>query len=227
MILKLNIACDDVSPSPRYRLLGTPIEKWMSSLNDEFGVKFTHFCPTNFHKQWPISSHKSWVDEMAVCPFFELAAHGNYHITENPSNYGECEWFELRDTQKIKDRIEMMRTEWGECGFNLSEMGHRNPGWLCSPESKNELEHEFKYVAVHYEHNNNLKWKCQTFFGHDGIQQENISVHNVDMIMFQSHVAGKHNHNVWNQQNYEQLRLSLTHLFENYQIEPKFLKECL
>lgn len=226
-MLRINIAVDDVNPSPQYRVLGTPVEKWMSSLNGEFGVKFTHFCPSNYHKQWPISQHKSWVNEMADCPFFELSAHGNYHMTENPLNYGECEWFELRDVQKIKDRIEMMQNEWEECGFDLSEMGHRNPGWLCSQESKNELEQRFKYVAVHYEHNNNLQWKCRTFFGHDGIQQENISIHNNDMIMFQSHVAGKHNHNVWNQQNYEQLRLSLTHLFENYQIEPKFLKECL
>lgn len=226
-MLKINIACDDTNPSPQYRVLGTPVETWMSSLNEEFGVVFDIFIPSCWHKEWPITAHKQWIAELTDVKYLSINCHGHYHMTGNPMNYGECEWFELQDTQQIKERIDMMRNEWGECGFNLSEMGHRNPGWLCSPESKNELEREFKYVALHYEHNNNLKWKCRTFFGHDGIQQENISIHNNDMIMFQSHVAGKHNHNVWNQQNYEQLRLSLTHLFENYQIEPKFLKECL
>lgn len=85
----------------------------------------------------------------------------------------------------------------------------------------------FNYVAIHYEHNRNLQWNCKTFFGHDGIQQENISIHNEDMIMFQSHIAGKHNHNVWNEQNYEQLRMSLDHLFSTYDVTPKLLKECL
>ncbi|NDB86341.1 MAG: hypothetical protein EB127_27135 [Alphaproteobacteria bacterium] len=72
-----------------------------------------------------------------------------------------------------------------------------------------------------------MKWKCKTFFGHDGIQQENIAIHNENMIMFQSHIAGIHNHNVWNQHNYEQLHLSLTHLFESQEVTPKTLKECI
>lgn len=239
-MLKITISCDDTHPSPQYRVLGTPVEKWMSSLNEEFGVKFTHFCPSNFHKQWPISSHKSWVNEMADCPFFELSAHGHFHQTSNPMKYGEMEFAEL-DYDAAYSRLELSLNEWENCG--IIPIGFRPPGWVISPDARDAIEgidysptkHEriydfekwFKYVAVHYEHNNNLQWKCRTFFGHDGIQQENISIHNTDMIMFQSHVAGKHNHNVWNQQNYEQLRLSLTHLFENYQIEPKFLKECL
>ena len=46
------------------------------------------------------------------------------------------------------------------------------------------------------------------------------------MIMFQSHIAGDWNDNVWNEDNYKQMRLSLSHL---KQYKPKFktLKECL
>lgn len=227
MKLNLNIAIDDVAPSPQYRILGTPAEKWLTQLHDEFGVKYTLFIPSCFHRQWPISQHKSWINELANDPKFEISLHGHFHMTENPIRFGECEWYELHDTRQIQERIKMMRDEWAECGFELKNMGHRNPGWLCSPESKYELQCEVRYAALHYQHNNGLEWQCKAFFGHDGIQQENISIHTEDMIMFTSHIAGKHNHNVWNEQNYEQLRMSLSHLFETYTIEPKFLKECL
>lgn len=117
-------------------------------------------------------------------------------------------------------------SEWYKCGFELSEMGWRNPGWLCSDIARAYIETTFKYVALHYEHNRNAVWNTKMFFGHDGIQEENISIHNNDMIMFQSHIAGNHNDNVWNEHNYERLRISLTHLFENYQIKSKLLNEC-
>ena len=48
-------------------------------------------------------------------------------------------------------------------------------------------------------------------FGHDGIHETDISTHN-GKIMFQSHIAGEWNDNVWNESNYKQLRLSLSHL---------------
>jgi hypothetical protein len=224
---KLTISCDDINPKKGYRLLGEPAEKWFRSLNEEFGCKFNIFVPSCYHCEYPISKDKSWIQELASLSFTEICTHGHFHITSDPKLYGECEWAELRDSKQIQERISLMENEWAECGFDLSEMGHRNPGWLCSPESKYELQSKFKYVALHYQHNNNLEWQCKTFFGHDGIHQENISIHNHDMIMFQSHIAGKHNHNVWNEQNYAQLRTSLTYLFENYTVEPKFLKECL
>jgi hypothetical protein len=106
-------------------------------------------------------------------------------------------------------------------------------GWLCSEVSKKEIENTFKYAAIHYEHNRGLQWKIPTLFGHDGIQQENIGIHNVSdkhpegMIMYTSHIAGSWNHNVWNKTNYEQLRLSLSHLVEQYQCEFKTLSECI
>lgn len=238
MKINLNIACDDVNPKKGYRLIGEPAEKWFRQLNEEFGCKFTLFIPSCYHNQYPLSQHKEWVRELNSIPYFELAAHGHFHMTNDPQRFGECEFAELDSLTACTDRINMIQEEWKS--VRIKPSGWRNPGWVCH-KSLNMVFNELlpikyldlKYVAVHYEHNRGMNWDCKTFFGHDGIQQEHIEIHNISpdgqtgMIMFQSHIAGKHNHNVWNQENYEQLRMSLTHLFENYEITPKLLKECL
>ena len=237
MKLRLNIACDDVNPKKGYRLLGEPAEKWFRQLNEEFGCRFTLFVPSNYHNQFPLSAHKEWVREVASIEWLELAAHGHFHMTSNSKQFGECEFAELT-FQQADDRISMMWEEWDD--VDIIPKGFRPPGWLISSESHKALN-EFKvnfrpslwdypwfdYVAIHYEHNRGMVWNCKTFFGHDGIQQENISIHNEDMIMFQSHVAGNHNHNVWNEANFNQLHVSLEYLYKNYEIEPKLLKECI
>jgi hypothetical protein len=43
--------------------------------------------------------------------------------------------------------------------------------------------------------------------------------------MFQSHIAGEWNKNVWNQNNFEQLRNSLQHIHSLHTINNKFLRE--
>ena len=43
--------------------------------------------------------------------------------------------------------------------------------------------------------------------------------------MFQSHIFGSWNKNEWTQSNYEQLKLSLDHLFTNHEITPKIISE--
>lgn len=227
MNLKLNLACDDINPLKGYRILGEKPETWFRKLNEDYGLKFDIFVPSNFHNQAPLSRHQTWVKELASLDWISLNGHGHFHMTSNPQRFGECEFAELVDDKLIERRLEDCMMEWQSCGIYIDELGWRNPGWLCSTQSKNWIEQSFKYVALHYEHNQNLQWNCKTFFGHDGIQQENISIHNEDMIMFQSHIYGKHNHNVWNEQNYDQLRMSLDHLFENFNIEPVLLKECL
>lgn len=224
MKLKLNIACDDVNPLKGYRILGDKTETWFRKLNEDYGVKFTLFCPSNYHNQAPISQHKEWIQELHSIEWLELAAHGLLHDTSDRSKWGECEMFEPNPL--IAGVINDMLGEWYD-SIGYYPRGFRPPGWLCSENAKNTLEKCFDYVAIHYEHNQGMQWNCKTFFGHDGIQQENISIHNEDMIMFQSHIYGKHNHNVWNEQNYDQLRMSLDHLFENFEINPVLLKECL
>lgn len=253
---KLTIAIDDVNPSPKYRILGTPVEAWLRDLYSTFGCKFTLFIPSCYHGQWPISEHRTWINELVGCGMFELAAHGHYHQTSNPQKYGECEFLELQQRDEIQTRLHLIWEEWNKClHWEDIPVGWRNPGWLCSPMSaeiiaskfrrtgspKNITKHPLQrvalvsygrkivdYVALHYEHNHNLTWNgCKTFFGHDGIQVNNINVHNTDMFMFTSHIAGNHNHNVWSRENYEQFKLSLEFLFGNFDLEPKFLKECI
>lgn len=221
---KLTISCDDVNPHPQYRLLGTPAEKWFRQLNEEFGVKMTCFIPSNYHGQYPLSEHKGWIQELNSIEWLELASHGHFHQTSDAQRFGECEMFE--PNFESTSNIDKMLGEWADT-VGYYPKGWRSPGWLINEENKRLIERLFEYVAVHYDHNQGMNWNCKTFFGHDGIQQEHISIHNENMIMFQSHIYGNHNHNVWNEQNYEQLRLSLSHLFEQYTIEPKLLKECL
>lgn len=239
MNLDLIISVDDVNPQLGWRILGDKTEKWFKQLNDEFGIVFNLFVPSNYHAQFPLSEHKAWVNELNAIPYFSLEAHGHYHQTTDPKQWGECEFAEIQDFDLATDRISEMWDQWFDC--DVMPRGFRPPGWLISPQSAQAIEYFrgkyyewgmweeywFKFAALHYEHNHNLKWNCKTFFGHDGIQQEHISIHNGNMVMYTSHIAGNWNHNVWNEQNYEQLRISLNHLFENYTITPKFLKECL
>ena len=46
------------------------------------------------------------------------------------------------------------------------------------------------------------------------------------MVMFQSHIAGEWNDNIWNETNYNQMRLSLKYL-QDQKAEFKTLSECL
>jgi len=225
--LKLTISCDDVNPLQNYRILGTKTETWFRKLNEDFGVKFDLFLPSNYHNLAPISKHKDWIKELSSIDWISLNAHGHYHMTSDPQRFGECEFFELQDVDEARERLDLCYNEWmGSIGE--FPQGWRNPGWLCSPQAHRAIQYmPIKYVAAHYEHNRGLEWGCKTFFGHDGIQVTNIAVHNEDMIMYQSHIAGAHNHNVWNRDNFEQLHLSLTHLFDSVDVTPKFLKECL
>lgn len=225
--MRLNIACDDVNPLVGYRILGDKTEKWFRQLNEDYGVKFTLFIPSNYHNQAPLSQHKEWIQELASIEWLELAAHGHFHMTTDPKRFGECEFFELQNIDNIVDRLRMMFNEWNKVG--IIPIGWRSPGWLMSTPVSSLVSTQFEYAAAHYEHNVGLNWgrtDFKVFFGHDGIQQEHISIHNGDMIMFQSHIAGNHNHNVWNEHNYNQLRSSLEYLYQNYVIDPKCLSEC-
>ena len=125
------------------------------------------------------------------------------------TDIGECEFFELDSIDKAKSRILLMMNEWEK--VNHKPIGWRNPGWLAHPEAIKQLGPLFKYAAVHYEHNHNLQWDCKMIFGADGINETDIKLHD-NRIMFQSHIAGDWNDNVWSKENYEQMRVSLEYL---------------
>jgi len=249
MNLQIAISCDDICPKPGYRLIGEPAEKWFRELNDEFGAKFTCFIPANYHGTNLLSENKEWIQELNSISWIECAGHGFFHQCQDPTQFGEMEFFEMNSFKKIDDRMFRIFDEWLKCDVEIT--GWRNPGWMNSEmfnvwfnnnifassdntHSVGQFRNKtLKYMALHYEHNRGMKWNCKTFFGHDGIHQTEIGIHNVSedgetgMVMFQSHIAGNHNDNVWNQKNFDQLKLSLEHLVQTQNCEFKLLKECI
>lgn len=213
-INSLVICVDDVHPQEGWGLETDIQFQYMEQLHDQFGAKFTLFIPSNYHKEYPLSAYKDWVSWLRSIPYFELAAHGHYHMTSDKHRLGECEFFELNTEIDCKNRVDMMMAEWKSVGY--IPIGWRNPGWLASAASVNVLKNMFKYAAIHREHNHNLNWSpCKEFYGHDGIHTNNIDIHNSDMVVFQSHIAGSWNDNRWNEDNYNQMVLSLTYLVKN------------
>ena len=206
--MEVTIAIDDIHPEKGWGLEGDECMYYLDELNKEFGAKFTLFIPSNYHNKFPLSDHKDWIDWLKSKGYFELAAHGHYHMCER-TDIGECEFFELDTADKVKSRIWQMMDEWSDVDHKPE--GWRNPGWLAHPEAVKWLGPMFKYAAVHYEHNRNLQWDCKMIFGADGIHETNINLHE-GRIMFQSHIAGDWNDNCWNKSNYEQMRVSLEHL---------------
>ena len=62
---------------------------------------------------------------------------------------------------------------------------------------------------------------CEMFFGCDGIHEtENLNLYN-NKFIFQSHIAGDWNDNIWNKDNYENFRNILKYLSEQYKLEYK------
>jgi hypothetical protein len=186
-----------------------------------------------------LRDNKEWIQELNSIEWIELAAHGHFHETSNRSRYGECEFLEL-DSDDASYRMMLCCDAWVESGVDWPQ-GFRPPGWLVNPEANCAINAYtidcrqdypiFKYVAIHNQHNNGLKWNCKEFFGHDDIQGEIVSIHNGDMIMFQSHICGDWNKNVWNQQNFEQFQHTLEYIYSEwgsaYDLKPKTLIECL
>jgi len=229
MHLKITLSVDDVNPSPQYRILGTPVEKWMQKLHDDFGVKFDLFVTANWHKEYPISKHKEWFNELRNIPYFSINAHGMYHQCKNANMFGEAEFYELNTHDAVLERLTLMYDEWNELDYN--PLGWRSPGWLTSEATARQICQYFHFAAIHTEHSRGLYWeRCENFnivMGHDGIHSDTISVHNDNMIMFQSHIAGNHNDNVWNNDNFNRIYSSLSYLTENHTCDFKFIHECV
>lgn len=206
--LNLTVSIDDIHPEKDWGLPGDECMYYLDELNKEFGTKFTLFIPSNYHNQYPISQYKDWIDWLKSLGYFELAAHGHYHACTR-TDIGECEFLELDNDEIVLERIHQILSEWKKVGH--MPLGWRNPGWLAHPVAIKHLGKYFKYAAVHYIHNHNIQWECKMIFGADGIHESDISIHD-NRIMFQSHIAGNHNDNAWNENNYNQMRLSLNHL---------------
>ena len=220
-IINVTIAIDDVHPEPGWGMEGDKCIEYLENLNKEFGTKYILFIPSNYHNKFPISEHKDWINWLKSKDYFELAAHGHYHMCER-TDIGECEFYELDTEDKIKSRIGQMMKEWNE--VEHKPLGWRNPGWVAHPEAVKWLGPKFKYAAIHDIHNHDLKWDCKMIYGYDGIHSTDISLHNKN-IMFSSHIAGDWNDNVWNEDNYNQFKISLQHIIDTNDVAFKTINE--
>jgi len=220
--MEVTIAIDDIHPEKGWGVKGDICMEYLEELNKEFGAKFTLFIPSNYHNYFPLSDHKEWINWLKSKGYFELAAHGHYHMCER-NDIDECEFFELNTLEKAQSRIKLMLKEWEK--VNHKPIGWRNPGWVAHPVVIKELGKHFKYSAIHYDHNRNTQWDCKMIYGADGIHETDINLHD-GKVMFQSHIAGDWNENCWNENNYEQMRISLEYL-KSQNIEFKTIGELL
>ena len=221
----VTISIDDLHPEPGWGCDGDLSVAYLKNLWEEFGCKFTLFVPSNYHGKYPLSKHKDWVDFWLNQEWVELAAHGHFHQCER-EGIGECEFFELDTEDKALERIGASLSEWESVGYKPK--GWRNPGWLAHPNAVKVLGHYFDYAAIHQEHNRGLPWKCKTFVGEDGIHKtDSINIWNDNTFMFQSHIAGDWNDNVWNEENYENFRNVLEYLRKSYILKYKTIGELI
>tara|TARA_R100001443_G_C3349918_1_gene176599 strand:+ start:997 stop:1674 length:678 start_codon:yes stop_codon:yes gene_type:complete len=222
--VKVIIAIDDLHPEEGW---GNPHDKsvaYLENLWEEFGCKFTLFIPSNYHGKYPLSEHKDWVNFWKEKEWVELAAHGHHHQCER-TDIGECEFFEIDTEEKAHIRISECLTEWNKVG--VKPKGWRNPGWLAHPNAVKVLGKYFDYSAIHEEHNHGLYWDCKTFIGCDGINEtDSIKLYD-GKFMFQSHIAGDWNDNIWNKENYENFRNVLEYLRKSYKLKYVTLGELI
>jgi len=225
MEVNVTISIDDLHPEEGWGCEGDESVGYLEELNKEFGCKFTLFIPSNYHGKYPLSEHKDWIDFWKNKKWVELAAHGHYHQCTERKDIGECEFFELDTEVSAMMRLTYLLMEWSKVGHKPK--GWRNPGWLAHPLAIKAIEKNFEYAAIHAEHNRGIQWSCKTFEGCDGINQtDSIELYG-DRFMFQSHIAGSWNDNVWNKENYENFRKILTFLSGNYKLNYKTLGELI
>ena len=60
--MEVTISIDDLHPEPGWGCEGDTCVSYLEELNKEFGCKFTLFVPSNYHRKYPLSKHKDWVD---------------------------------------------------------------------------------------------------------------------------------------------------------------------
>jgi len=216
------VAIDDLHPEQGWGCEGDVQVDYLKSLNDEFGVKFTLFCPSYYHRQYKLT--KDWVSYWKQFDWVELCNHGHYHeVNKIPKDQiGEQEFLEL-NYQEAFERIQDSIDTWSECGHKPK--GFRSPGWGITQEAADAVSPNFHWVAQHEDINKNIQFKCKTFYGEDGIhERENLRLYG-NTFMFQSHIQGDWNDNIWSEENYLNFKNILNYLSTNNELQFKTISE--
>ena len=143
-----------------------------------------------------------------------MSNHGHYHACHS-EGMGEMEFLELSYGLAV-ERIQESLNLWEQCGYRPK--GFRAPGWGVIQESADAISGHFDWVAGHEEHNKGINWGCHFFEGCDGINEpDSLSLYG-NTFMFQSHINGTHNQNVWNEENYLHFEQVLEYLLLQYKL---------
>ena len=228
------VAIDDVHPEKGWGVEGDVQVQYLENLHHNFGVKFNLFVPSNYHNKFPIT--KEFVDFWKQYDWIELSNHGHFHACENKEitgidkntgdkvimELGEMEFMELQHGDAVQ-RIQESLNLWNACGYR--PRGFRAPGWAVNQQSADAISSYFDWTAGHNEINAGIKWGCQFFEGHDGINEsDNINLYG-NTFMFQSHINGTHNENVWNEENFLHFEKVLEYLLSQYKIQFRTISE--
>lgn len=217
MKLDIVIPIDDTHPEDGWGMHFDECTDYLVKLNKEFGCKFVHFIPSNYHNNYPLSENEDFIGLWKGYDWIELAAHGHFHNRVNPDpGCRECEFIEL-DYEGATQRIKECLQEWNKVG--IKPKGWRMPGWLATQGAFDAVSENFDYVAIHGHLNDNINLKdIKVFKGENPINDaSSISLYG-NKLFFQSHIAGKYNKNNWNKENYTYFREVLKHLHQEYEV---------
>ncbi len=208
------VAIDDIHPEKDWGVEGDAQVEYLKSLNEKYGVKFNLFIPSNYHDKYPIT--KDFVDFWKQYDWIEMSNHGHYHACKN-DGIGEMEFYELT-TGEANQRIQESLSLWVECGYKPH--GFRAPGWGLTQDTANVVSSYFQWIAGHEEINKDIVWPSDTkfFVGCDGINEpDSLSLYG-NTFMFQSHINGTHNDNVWTEENYLHFEQVVDYLLSQYEL---------
>ena len=206
------VAIDDVHPEKEWGVEGDVQIQYLENLHHNYGVKFNLFIPSNYHGKYPIT--KEFVDFWKQYDWIEMSNHGHYHACKT-ENLGEMEFYELSYGLAM-ERIQESLNLWEKCGYKPN--GFRAPGWGVNQQSADAISGNFEWVAGHSEINQGIKWGCNFFEGCDGINEpDSLSLYG-NTFMFQSHINGTHNQNVWNEENFLHFEQVLEYLLSQYKL---------
>ena len=126
------VAIDDLHPEQGWGCEGDTQVEYLTALNQQYGVKFTLFCPSYYHHKYKLT--KDWVSYWKQFDWVELANHGHYHDVQKYSfdQMGDQEFLELNFAEAT-ERIQESLSLWKECGH--TPKGFRTPGWGITQES--------------------------------------------------------------------------------------------
>ena len=101
-------------------------------------------------------------------------------------------------------------------------------GFLLKRLFANVVSKHFKWVAKHEQINRDIKFNTKSFVGCDGINEtENINLYNDNTFMFQSHIAGDWNDNVWSEDNFNHFQMVIDYLKSQYDLNFVTISELI